>query len=484
MKREDILSVYKTGPEAVIKLVNSLTATIDRLEEQIIELKERIKILEDRLNKNSHNSSKPPSTDNFVKPKSQRQKSGRSVGGQKGHLGRTLKMVDNPDHSITHHVSVCKECGSSLEEIQADSYERRQVFELPPIKVEVTEHRAETKLCPYCGCLNKAIFPEEIQQPVQYGSHLRAIAVYLSQYQLLPYERTSELFTDLFGHQISQATLVNANKAIYEVLEPVEEKIKQEVIASPVAHFDETGLHINGKREWLHVVSTKRLTFYAVHAKRGCEAMDEIGILPKFQGTAVHDFWKSYFKYLCYHALCNAHHLRELTSILEQDQQEWPKDMIDLLCKIKKNVDENRAIADRLDPAQIKSFEKRYDQIIEKGLAENPLPTDQDQPKKRGRKKQSKAKNLLDRLKKYYKETLAFMYDFSVPFDNNQGERDIRMMKVQQKISGTFRSTQGAKIFSRTRGYISTARKNSVPVIDAIQSAFEGNPFIPACRDP
>jgi len=232
------------------------------------------------------------------------------------------------------------------------------------------------------------------------------------------------------------------------------------------------------------VASTKTFTFYSAHAKRGGEATNEIGILPKFQGTAVHDFWKPYFKYLCQHALCNAHHLRNLTGILEQDKQEWPQDMIDLLCEIKKIVDKKKPVANQLDQAQIKSFEERYEQIIEKGLAENPLPTLQNQPKKRGRKKQSKVKNLLDRLKEYCQETLTFMYDFNIPFDNNQGERDIRMMKVQQKISGTFRSTQGAKSFCCIRGYISTVRKNSVSVINAIEAALKGNPFIPEGRSP
>lgn len=255
-------------------------------------------------------------------------------------------------------------------------------------------------------------------------------------------------------------------------------------MVSSVIHFDETGLHINGEREWLHVASTERLTFYAAHAKREGEATDEIGILPKFQGTAVHDFWRSYFKYDCRHALCNAHHLRELTGILEQDKQAWPQGMIDLLCEIRKKVEEKKAVVNRLDPDQIKSFQERYDRIVQKGFTENPTPTLEDQPKRRGRKKQSKAKNLLDRLNKYCRQTLAFMYDFSIPFDNNQGEQDIRMMKVQQKISGTFRSTQGAKTFCRIRGYISTLRKNSLSVIDAIESALEGNPFIPMYRAP
>ena len=484
MKREEILATYEAGPEAVIKLVNTLMATIFEQSEQITALQERVKILEAQLHKNSRNSSKPPSTDGFFKPRSQRQKSDKPVGGQKGHPGHTLQMVDNPHRTIIHRVSRCNNCGSSLEETQAIGYERRQVFDLPPIKVEITEHQTEKKLCPHCGCLNKASFPEEIQQPVQYGPRLKAIAVYLSQYQLLPYERASELFADLFGHQLSQATLVNANQTAYEILEPAEQEIKRQVVDSPVVHVDETGMGVNGKREWLHVASTGILTCYAAHPKRGHEATEAMGILPDFQGVAVHDFWKPYFKYDCRHALCNAHHLRELTGILEQDKQEWAKDMIDLLLEIKKAVDKRRTVADKLDPVQIKGFEERYDQLIETGMAENPPPISRGQPGRRGRKKQSKAKNLLDRLHEHRQKALAFMYDFNVPFDNNQAERDARMMKVQQKISGTFRSAQGANIFCRIRGYISTVRKNSLSVIDAIQAAFEGHPFIPACRDP
>ena len=484
MKREEILATYEAGPEAVIKLVNTLMATIFEQSEQITALQERVKILEAQLHKNSRNSSKPPSTDGFFKPRSQRQKSDKPVGGQKGHPGHTLQMVDNPHRTIIHRVSRCNNCGSSLEETQAIGYERRQVFDLPPIKVEITEHQAEKRLCPHCGCLNKASFPEEIQQPVQYGPRLKAIAVYLSQYQLLPYERASELFADLFGHQLSQATLVNANQTAYEILEPAEQEIKRQVVDSPVVHVDETGMGVNGKREWLHVASTGILTCYAAHPKRGHEATEAMGILPDFQGVAVHDFWKPYFKYDCRHALCNAHHLRELTGILEQDKQEWAKDMIDLLLEIKKAVDKRRTVADKLNPVQIKGFEERYDQVIETGMAENPPPISRGQPGRRGRKKQSKAKNLLDRLHEHRQKALAFMYDFNVPFDNNQAERDARMMKVQQKISGTFRSAQGANIFCRIRGYISTVRKNSLSVIDAIQAAFEGHPFIPACRDP
>ena len=479
LTREEILKIYDAGPESIVQLVNTLMDAIEILTVEVVQLKERVKTLENRAAKDSHNSSKPPSSDGFVKPKSQRPKSDRPVGGQKGHPGHTLKMQNNPDHIINHLVSHCTECGFSLEASSANSYERRQIFDLPPFRLEITEHRVEHKSCPNCGCFNKAVFPETVSQPVQYGPNLKAVAVYLSQYQLLPYERTSELFFDLFGVELSQATLVNTNQSCYEILKPVAEKIKEQIIGAGVVHFDETGLYIDGKRYWLHGASTKNLTYYGAHPKRGDEATNEIGILPYFQGTAVHDFWKSYFKYDCRHALCNAHHLRELTAIYELDKQQWPKDLIDLLLEIKKAVSQRKAFTNMLDPIQLQSFEERYDRIINQGLAENPPPILPGKAGKRGKTKQTKAKNLLDRLNEHRLEVLAFMYDFQVPFDNNQAERDIRMTKVKQKISGAFRSQDGANTFCRIRSYISTVKKNSLSVIDAIKAAFDGKPLYP-----
>jgi len=285
------------------------------------------------------------------------------------------------------------------------------VFELPPVKIEVTEHQAEKKICPICGGLNDAAFPDDVQQPTQYGPRQRAFGVYLSQYQLMPYDRLSELFADFFGHNLSQGTLVNANRSCYELLEPVEDEIKKQLIDSPVIHLDETGMRIKGKREWLHVVSTESLTYYAAHHSRGAEANKAMGILPVFKGIAVHDGWKAYFKFSCLHALCNAHHLRELLNIAEGDDPKWPNDMIDLLLEIKKTAKERRSIDSWLDPAEVERFEVRYNQIIQKGLLENPPPKTPDQNKKRGRKKQTPAKNLLDRLSKYWREVLAFMYN-------------------------------------------------------------------------
>ena len=253
------------------------------------------------------------------------------------------------------------------------------------------------------------------------------------------------------------------------------------MIHSFAAHFDETGMRVEGKRQWMHVASTEYLTHYAYHAKRGSDATDDIGILPQFQGTAVHDFWKSYLNYKCSHALCNAHHIRELTAIAESTGQQWPQEMIELLIEIKEAVEDRKTQATELKPEEHVAFEQKYDEILQKGFLVNPPPVKE--KGKRGRPKQSKAKNLLDRLQDYRKETLAFMYDFQVPFDNNLAERDLRMVKVKQKISGVFRSDLGAKMYCRIRGYISTARKNSVPVLNAITSALEGNPFVPNIID-
>jgi transposase len=475
LSREDILQIYDKGPDAVVELIQTLCAIIIRLEE-------RVKSLEDQTNKNSRNSSKPPSTDTIRKTRSQRKPSGKPVGGQKGHKGHTLEMAEKPDYKIVHPVTQCETCGRSLCNAKVANFKRRQVFDLPSIKVEVFEHQAERKICPNCGCLNKAIFPKEVAYPVQYGTRLKAFATYLNQYQLVPLDRLSEAFVDLFGHHLSQGTLIDINRACYEILKPVEEAIKQQLIASHVNCFDETGMRIEGKRKWCHVVSAKNLTYYAANSRRGSKANEDMGILPVYKGTAMHDAWSAYFKFNCKHALCNAHHIRDLLFIHEVDKQNWARDMIDLLIDIKTTVDRRKPIYCKLDLAEIKDFEERYDHIIERAKLENPPLIDSNLPgaiKKRGKKKKTKAQNLLARLDKYRRQALAFMYDFEVPFDNNLAERDQRMMKVQQKISGTFRSWEGANIFCRIRGYISTVKKNSISVIDAIQGAFEGKPFIP-----
>lgn len=484
MERDEILALYEAGPEAVITFIADQKKIIGQQAERIVELEERVKSLEERLNKNSRNSSKPPSTDAYAAkkpiPKSRRKKSGKSPGGQKGHPGTTLQMVDNPDETVIHNVNECINCHTSLEFKEAEDYERRQTFDIPPVRLYSTEHRAEIKTCQICGHINKAEFPNGITQPVQYGPRLRAFAVYLNDYQLIPYDRSCELLSDVYGCNISPATLINAENECYKGLEGFENTVKDALLQSPVVHCDETSTKINGIRHWLHVACTPDMTYYFTHPKRGSEAMDEMDILPNYDGVIIHDFWKAYYKYICDHGLCNIHILRELTNISENYEQEWSEEMADLLLVIKGCVDEMQQTSDSLTPNMIKNFEVMYDYIIKMGLEENPPPLDcNTNQKKRGRKKQTKPKNLLDRFVDYKDDILRFMNDPNVPFDNNQAERDVRMMKVQQKISGTFRSIQGARSFCRIRGYISTIKKNNISVIDAIESVFNGKPIIP-----
>lgn len=472
MTREEIKTVYDAGAEAVTNLVEGLL-------QQIAQLTERVCELERQLGRNSRNSSQPPSGDGLRKPpRSQREKSGRKAGGQRGHRGETLRQVAQPDRVVTHAVSSCAGCGADLQAQAPASCERRQVFDLPPLKLEVSEHQAECKTCADCGMVNQAPFPVAVTQPVQYGPRLLSTAVYLMDYQLLPFARTSELFGDLFGQALSPGTLFTAQQACAAALVEPEERIKECLRSAEVLHLDETGCYIEGRREWLHVASTQSLTHYATHAKRGSKATDEINILPQFAGVAVHDAWKPYWKYACEHALCNAHHLRELTALAEQFGQAWAGEMKTLLCEIKQTVQSCRAAGQEgLDAQTADPLLARYDRLIASGLAQNPLavPT----TPKRGRAKQSKPRNLLDRLAQRRDEVLRFMTDFRVPFDNNQAERDLRMTKVQQKISGCFRSRPGAEAFCRIRSYISTARKHSLNVISAIESVFNGHPFMP-----
>ncbi len=476
MERKDILAIYDAGPEAVVNVIEQLIDTIAKLEE-------RIKSLENQLNKNSRNSSKPPSTDAYAKTKptvkNRRQKSGKKAGGQKGHTGSTLRMVDNPDETVIHNVEQCSNCGISLKDEDTIDYEKRQIFDIPPITLKTIEHQSERKSCPNCGQINKAKFPDGITQPTQYSPYIRALAVYLHDYQLIPYERSCELLSDVCGCEISPATLIRAENECFGKLECFENESKTLLQQSHAINCDETGSRINGVRNWLHVASTDKLTYYFVHRKRGYEAMNDMNVLPDYNGVAVHDFWKPYYKYECKHSLCNAHLLRELLGVSD-DKQQWTQKMDDLLLEIKKCVDETRDQSNCLGVKQIRHFEVMYNDITKMGLEENPPPLVVNaQPKKRGRKKQTKIKNLLDRFIEYKGDILRFMHDFEVPFDNNQAERDVRMTKVQQKISGTFRSTQGAESFCRIRGYISTAKKNMISVIDAIRDVFNGNPFVP-----
>jgi len=467
---EEIGEAYDQGKEAVIALIHRLV--------------ERFQALEDRVAKNSQNSGKPPSSDGLNKPapKSGRKRTGRKSGGQLGHKGYTLKAVSKPDHVKVHPVCECEYCHTSLQKIKAKRYEKRQVFDLPTVRMEVTEHQAEVKECPHCGNESQGEFPQDVTQPVQYGAEVKSQATYLNQYQMIPLERVSETFEEFYGQGLAEGTIVAASREAAELVAPIIQAVKKYLIElAKVVHFDETGLRINGKLYWLHVASTSLLTYYEVHAKRGEAAMQAIGILPNFRGTAVHDGLKSYWGYdQARHGLCNEHHRRELEFIEERYPQAWVPKFGDLLKEIKKAVDLARNTQPNLSEAQLRDFNQRYDELVEQGLLANPPPEElETEKKKRGRKKQSPPKNLLDRLLNHKKAVLAFMNDFNVPYDNNQAERDIRMMKVKQKVSGCFRSDQGAKTFAQVRGYISTARKNGQKPLAALRLAFSGTPFLP-----
>lgn len=455
------------------------------VKKEIAQLKELVTALKDQLNTDSHNSSKPPSSDGLKKKtKSLRKPSDKNPGGQKGHKGNTLERVEEPDHTVTHQIDKCSKCGFSLDSERLYNIENHQVFDIPQLKMEVTQHQGEVKKCPKCGTINKAQFPTQASNIVQYGSGINGLVSYLSNYQLIPQKRVTEFFTDLFNHPLSKATVIKMNKTTYQALQSFGDTAKEKLINSRVLHADESGFYCEGKRQWLHSASTQTTTYYQFHPKRGKVAMDEIGILPHFGGTLVHDFWSPYMNYSCLHGLCNTHHLRELVFLIEQKDRQWASHMKTLLLEIKERVDQEKLNhRESLTPEVIKLFEDLYDQIIKKGIQDEPppppAPDQAELPKKRGRKKKSKSMNLLIRFKEHKEKVLAFMYDFEVPFDNNLAERDIRMIKVKQKISGTFRTGPGAKAFCRIRSYISTVRKNDINVLKAISKAIGGKPFIP-----
>jgi len=454
---------------------------IAHMQQQVKLLSEQVQTLQAQLKKDSHNSHLPPSSDRFHRqPKSLRQKSGKKAGGQPGHPGTTLMLSPTPDRVIVHAVEQCVYCQRDLREIERLQVERRQVIDLPPKRVLVIEHQAEQKCCPGCQQISIAPFPENVSAPVQYGAAFGAVGVYLVQQQLLPYERACEVMQDLLGPTMSEGTLQTLVQRCAERLCPVEEQIKAALAQADVLHQDETGLYVAGKRHWMHVSATEQLTHYAVHAKRGHEALDAIGILADFHGVSVHDGWQSYWRYACQHGLCNVHHLRELIFLYEVLQQIWAGQMKELLLDMKSAVEQARTEGRQgLHPLEVQDWKTRYQALLEDGYLANPPDPPLATPQK-GRRKQSPARNLLDRLSTHQDAVLAFLENFAVPFDNSLAERDIRMVKVQQKVSGCFRSVAGAHAFCRIRGYLSTLRKQGLPVLSALEQALVGHPVSPA----
>jgi transposase len=466
----------------------SLIAENAHLREQIAELAAQnaalatqVQELQARLAKDSHNSSKPPSSDGLGrKTKSLRRRSGKRPGGQLGHRGETLHLVATPDVVVEHRPAVCTQCHTPLDEALVVLRERRQVQDLPRVRLVVTEHQALHVCCPACQAVSVGAFPAEAPSRAQYGPRLRAFAVYLLQQQFVPYGRARELCADLFGASLSLGTLLRWVEQSAVTLAPVEARLKEALQRAPVLHVDETGVRRGGRLAWAHVASTSRLTHYAVQAKRGAEATDAVGILPHFTGVSVHDGWKPYWRYTtCRHALCNIHHLRELTFLEEQYQQDWATELKTLLREMKATVEQARASGLRCLPTAVRAaLVTRYRALLAAGHAANPPPARR--PRQRGRVKQSPARTLLERLWLGQDEVLAFLDDFRVPFDNNQAERDVRMLKVQQKVSGCFRSDRGADAFACLRGYLSTLRKQGVALLAALETVVAGQPFYPA----
>lgn len=474
---EEIRAAFRQGEDAVVALVSSLIQVI-------VVLAARVQALEDQLAKNSSNSGKPPSSDGLKKPsrrRSLRKSSGKKSGAQPGHPGHRLEMAAKPDAVEVHPVERCAHCQASLEETPAGWVKKRQVYDLPPQRLVVTEHQVEIKRCPCCGQITQAEFPAGVTQLAQYGPGFKALLSYLNQKHFIPLERINEYCEDVYHHSVGEGTIVAANSQVAEEVEPINEQVKQYLIETDdTVCFDESGLRVNQKLNWIHSAGTEQATCYHLDPKRGQEGINRAGILSKRTGKSMHDDWKPYYAYeAAEHASCNAHHLRELEFLQERYPQEWEGQMAELLVAIKQAVEETITQGQTcLSEQQITTFETRYDELIEQGLALNPVPDKP--PGKRGRVKQPPPKNLLDRLKDHKPAVLAFMYDFKVPFDNNLAERDIRMVKLKQKISGCFRTEEGAQTFCLIRGYLSTAQKNDVGALDALKMALCGLPFIPS----
>ncbi len=448
--------------QAVIREDKQMSAGAKSMFELLILV---ITLLANRLNLNSTNSSKPPSSDPN-REKKPKPKTGKKRGGQKGHTGTTLQKVDDPD--VIKPIKIDRRA-LPAGQFHDVGYEARQVFDIDISRV-VTEYRAQI-LEDENGNRYVAPFPEGVTKAVQYGTEIKAHAVYLSQFQLIPYNRIQDYFADQLHIPISEGSIFNFNKQAFDALDVFEDHAKEQLIASAVAHADETGINKGGDRYWLHCVSNPYWTLYYPHEKRGVEAFEVMGVLPWFKGILCHDHWKPYYRLDCTHSLCNAHHLRELTRAWEQDNQQWAHDMKDLLEKINARVNDAGGV---LSAQQAGIYRAQYRKLIKEAEIECPEPERTNKKGKRGRIKKSKSRNLLERLRDFENDVLSFMENENVAFTNNLGENDIRMTKVQQKISGCFRSIEGARIFCRIRSYLSTCRKQGIKASHALELLFHG----------
>ena len=462
LTRDAFHSLFLQGEEAVFALFEQFQTRLVSLEEQVA--------------KNSGNSSKPPSSDGYSKKPLQpmtvslRKKTDRKVGGQPGHSGKTLEQVAEPDQVVTHRPDCCPDCRTDLADAAAlpDAVCQRQVFEMPEPKMVVTEHRAVSVMCPGCGKCCRAPFPHGVTQPVQYGPRFLGLVTYLHGVHLLPFARCAEVMRDVTGASFSPGSLANALQTAHSLLEAFASQTKEALSHASVLHADETGTRVAGKLHWFHVRCSPRLSFLFRHERRGGVAADD---LTTFGGTLSCDFWSTYVKLSCKHAYCGAHILRELTFQSEVKQQGWAKKLIAVLeaavsaCHIARQTGaEGKGLANRGD------FEAEYDRLVAAGLRENPPPLVG---------KASKAVNLLERLEAYKPSCLRFLSNLAVPFTNNQAEQDLRMLKVKGKISGGFRTCQGADQYCRLRSYVATCRKQGLTLLECCQSIFNGGLVMP-----
>lgn len=465
-------------------LLEKILIELAQIKQENRELKAEIKRLNEIINKDSSNSSKPPSsndgfidtdkTESLSKPKSKKKR-----GGQSGSKGSNLKKVEKPDFIKLLLDTTCKNCNHNLENIDSKFISSKQLFDIPKINIEVTEFQIHSRKCPCCHSINKPGYPSHLRASTQYGDNIKTFVAYLNTYQMLPYDRISELLEDFISHKISSGTIYNMLNIFHSQLEPFENDVKELLLKSDVIHVDETGTRVKDKLHWTHTISTSSVTYYMIHKKRGAEAIDAMAILPSYEGIAVHDHWRAYNRYSCTHSFCNAHLLRELIGVVQNEAVLWATDMHKLLTNMNTHVytvKEN----DKSSPSKgkVQQFYQQYDKICQSALKYYPPPKNLVNSKRKP--KQCKGKNLLDRFMTYKNETLRFFTNLLVPFTNNLAERDLRMLKVKEKISGCFASFKGAEIFNRIRGYISTVKKNNKSVFDELRNVLYGKYYVPS----
>lgn len=497
----EVRGAYPVGPGAVVSVVRTLLERCVAIAEtELGSLEARVRSLEAAHQKDSHNSSKPPSSDvvrrsrRSRRPKSLRGKSGKRPGGQPGHPGTTLEMRAVPDEIRNHAATHCASCGMAFpENTQSDPLgkplgemiDRRQVFDIVPAHLVVTEHRLLALKCEACGAYSTGEFPLGVRASVQYGPEILALSVYLTAGQLLPLKRASELLGTIAGEPISQAALLAAERRAASGLEETEREIFRLLQRSEVVRMDETGCFVKKKLHYLHDLSTPFLSHYTVHRKRGRGAFEDIGFLPSFRGVAVHDGCESYVgpDYPCEHALCGVHLLRDLTFVEEEEKRDWAgkgKRLLRAMKKARKRaIERGRTSLERRAMAR---YQRRYTELLAEADLAEPPPAPAG--KRGGPRRRTPGRNLLERLKRQREMVTRFLSDFRVPFDNSEAERDLRMMKLKQKISGGFRTMEGAEHFATIRGYLNTARKQGHAPLDVLRDLFRGHPFQPAIALP